>query len=231
MNCPQCNQAVPDGSKFCTSCGAKITATQQPTPQPAQQITAPSQMSPPGLSSEGYLAPNIYGASSQRNWLERLGASIPGYKGYQEKETRRDIDKLHREHLANMLFQQKAPINKVIRELSNNRRLFETGPVERVLQKLDKIENRIRYASYGYSGFFDTVKVKEGQLDQLYQFDLALINYVEEIKARVQHLSAQSGEANALKAAAQELEQSLDGLDSKFSQRFQAIENPAWFPS
>ena len=35
-----------------------------------------------------------------RNWIEKLTSKIPGYSGYVDRETRRDIDKLHREHLA-----------------------------------------------------------------------------------------------------------------------------------
>jgi hypothetical protein len=253
MNCPQCNQSLPDGSKFCANCGSKIAPAQeaQPAQQSATQQPAPPQWQsspppdpgkqpgqttvpgnpPPPHSSSGYVPPNIYQATSQRNWLERLMDKIPGYKGYQDKETRRDVDKRHREHLATMLFQLKAPINSVVRELSDNRRLFETGPIERVQQKLDKVENRIRYASYGYSGFFDTVKIQEAQLDQLYQFDVALLNDVEIIRSKVDQLTSQVSDANALKAAAKELERVIDDLDNKFNQRFQAIENPAWFPS
>jgi hypothetical protein len=241
MNCPQCNQALQDGSKFCVNCGAKIA------PPPAQiNTTAPltSDMPPapildpraaagqPLAPMSGTIAPtyNNMQAGAERNWIERITDKIPGYKGYQEKETRRDVDKLHREHLATMLFQFKSPINAVVRELSDNRRLFETGPIERALQKLDKIENRIRYASYGYTGFFDVVKIKEAQLDQLYHFDAALINDVEMIGAHVQQLTAQVSDAKALKTAAQELEHALDELDRKFNQRYQAIENPAWSP-
>ena len=38
-------------------------------------------------------------ARGQRNWLERLGAAIPGYRGFQDRELRRDVDRTLREHL------------------------------------------------------------------------------------------------------------------------------------
>jgi DNA helicase HerA-like ATPase len=165
-----------------------------------------------------------------RNFLERIATKIPGYKGYLEKESRRDVDKLHREHLATLLFQLKAPLHNVIRELTDNRRLFEVGPIEKALQKLDKVENRIKYASYGYAGFFDAVKIREDQLDQLYHFDLALVEDVERVKAHVQKLIAQASDSKTLKTAAQELVTAIDDLDAKFNQRYQAIENPGWSP-
>ncbi|MEW6734907.1 MAG: zinc ribbon domain-containing protein [Acidobacteriota bacterium] len=243
MNCPQCGQVLPDTSKFCSNCGTKLTPLSQTTQSAEGASTLPATgiSSMPAALEENrdranllvneYTPLNRFQADAEQNWLERLVGAIPGYKGYLEKEIRRDVDKLHREHLAAMLNQLKAPLNGVIRELSDNRRLFEVGPIERVLQRLDKIENRIRYASYGYSGFFDVVKIREAQLDQLYHFDVALLEYVERIKIQVQQLVAKVSDANALKATAQELSRTLDELDRKFNERFQAIENPNWIPS
>src|SRR5919108_6434450 len=120
----------------------------------------------------------------QRNWLERLTERIPGYSGYAQKERRRDIDKLHREHLADRLRAVKGPVTDLMREMTSDGRLFEVGAVDRLLKKLDKLENRVRFASYGYSGFFDVVKIQEAQLDAIYQFDLALADRVEQLEAK-----------------------------------------------
>ncbi len=257
MNCPQCSEPLPENTKFCINCGLKLvtnppSVATAPTPvqgmptlpdnnpSPQQNYLQPiSNSATPGLPIGQALSPlpggiipayNQYQASGERNFLERVAAKIPGYKGYLEKESRRDVDKLHREHLATLLFQLKAPINTVVRELADNRRLFEVGPIEKALQKLDKVENRIRYASYGYAGFFDAVKIREDQLDQLYHFDLSLVDQVENIKMHVQQVLAQVADAKTLKQAVQQLASALDDLDAKFNQRYQAIENPGWSP-
>ena len=52
-----------------------------------------------------------------------------------------------------------------------------------VSKKVDTVENRIRFATYGYSGFFDVVQIKEDQLDRIYRFDLALFSYAEKRSA------------------------------------------------
>jgi hypothetical protein len=165
-------------------------------------------------------------STQNQNCFEQLAAHIPGYRGYMEKERRRDIDKLHREHLATELQRLKSPLHNLARELSECNRLLETKPIERAASKLDKIENRIRYASYGYSGFFDVVKVREAELDRIYQFDLGLVANVEAVRAKVAEL-ASSSEAAALKAAARALEQAIDHLDAQFNQRHKAIESIA----
>ena len=163
--------------------------------------------------------------SDQRNWLERLADKIPGYAGYVAKERRRDVDKMHREHLAERIRAAKQPLTDAVREMTSSGRLFEVGPVDRVLKKVDHVENRVRYASYGYAGFFDAVKIEGPQLDAIYRFDLALVEKVEELERQARTLSERGATAEGLKAAAAEAERAADDLNRTFDERYRAIEN------
>lgn len=159
----------------------------------------------------------------QRNWLEKLTSKIPGYSGYVDRETRRDVDKRHREQLADRLRRAKEPLTEVMRELTNSGRLFEVTPVDSAIKKLDKVENRIRFATYGYAGFFDVVKIEQAQLDAIYRFDLALVEHAEKIEAKIANLQAQAGTAGGLKTAAAEVTAAIDEADRAFDNRYQAI--------
>jgi hypothetical protein len=161
----------------------------------------------------------------QRNWIERLADKIPGYNGYVDRERRRDIDKLHREHLADRLRAIKTPLTDVMRDLSSTGRLFEVGPIDRTIKKIDRIENRVRFASYGYGGFFDVVKIEEPQLQAIYQFDLSLVERVEDLEAKTRELKNRAGSAGDLKAAATEVESLVDEIDRTFNSRYNAINN------
>ena len=63
-------------------------------------------------------------SSDQRSWIERLSDKIPGYSGYVDRERRRDIDKLHREHLADRLRSLKTPLTEAMRDLTSGGRLL-----------------------------------------------------------------------------------------------------------
>jgi hypothetical protein len=158
-----------------------------------------------------------------RTWLERLADKIPGYGGYVEKERRRDIDKLHREHLADRVRSLKSPLTEVMRELSSGGRLLEVGPVDSAIKKVDHFENRLRFASYGYSGFFDVVKIEEQQLDSIYRFDLALVEDVEKLEAKVAEVKQRAGAADSLKAVVSEVVTLVDEAQHKFDERYRAI--------
>ena len=164
-------------------------------------------------------------SGDQRNWLERLGDKIPGYSGYVDRERRRDVDKLHREHLADRLRGLKAPLTDLMRDLSSGGRLFEVGPVDSAIKKLDHLENRVRFASYGYSGFFDVVKIEQAQLDSIYRFDLALVEHVDKLEAKISELKSKAASAEGLKGASSELTTALDETNRAFDERSQAINN------
>jgi hypothetical protein len=118
-------------------------------------------------------------AKEQRNWLERLGAKIPGYRGFQDRELRRDVDKLQREHLARELERWKGVARAKARAYADSAKIGALAAFDRLDRKLDGLAQTIRFADYGATGLFDVVKVREGELERLYQFDLALLDEVE----------------------------------------------------
>lgn len=162
-------------------------------------------------------------SSDGRNWLERLSSKIPGYSGYVDRERRRDIDKQHREHLADQLRSLKQPLTDLVRELTSSGRLFEVGPADSAIKKLDHLENRVRFASYGYAGFFDVVKIEQSQLDSIYRFDLALVESVEKIETKIAELKAKSATADVLKTACADVSAEIDQTNRAFDDRYKAI--------
>jgi hypothetical protein len=119
---------------------------------------------------------------SEKNWLEKLADAIPGVKDYREKEARRDTDKRFREYLAKRIDASRATLDEMKREQLNAGNLAELDDVDLLSQKLFRIANTIRHASYGYAGFFDQVKIQEAELDRIYQYDLSLVGDVEALE-------------------------------------------------
>jgi len=134
--------------------------------------------------------------------LERLAASIPGYKGYKEKEMRREADKLLRMHLARQLEEQWRRLPDLQKQLIGAGQLELVDDLEGAVMGLQTIVDRLKTASYGYAGFFDAVKVKEEQLDALYRFDEALLNEVPKVAEGIDRvaaaIAAQKGMAKAI---------------------------------
>ncbi|NLV74189.1 MAG: hypothetical protein GXY52_05850 [Chloroflexi bacterium] len=113
--------------------------------------------------------------------IERLISGIPGYKGYKQKEQRREADKLLRLHIARQFDEQLLRMNAITRKLSYRGKLSDITMADRAANKLQLLIDRIKNASMGYSGLFDAIKVREEELDKLYNFDLAMLDGVSRV--------------------------------------------------
>lgn len=159
-------------------------------------------------------------ARERRNILERLGAKIPGFSGYLEREMRREVDKLQRDWLAHQVDRARFAINGRIRDWTREGRLDALTDAGSIEKGLDRFANRIRHADYGSTGFFDAVKIGEAELDRLYEFDLALSETVEYLALQVEQLPA-SADTETLRR----LLAAVDGAQQRFDERATVFED------
>jgi len=164
-------------------------------------------------------------AVGQRGKLEQLMRKIPGYAGYQDRETRRDADKLQRDFCADKLLGQKDPIKRTLDELISGGDIDGITPFEKLMNKIDKVGQRIKNADRGYSGLFDAVKVDDDALKQVYEFDLGLAEAVTEVEHKVKELDAD--DKPALMKKVKELIALMDRVDDFFDKREEILRKGA----
>jgi len=155
-------------------------------------------------------------ARGGQNHLEQIANAIPGFKGYREKELRRDADRLQREFLAGRLESCKKRLDAAASAATRSGSLDVINDVETARKRLDRVVARIRYADRGYAGFFDAVKVEEETLGRVYEFDLAM---VEDVSALHDAAPATAGDPGALKTALGAFIQRVDALDARLADR------------
>jgi hypothetical protein len=159
-------------------------------------------------------------AQGRRNLLERIAARIPGINGYLDRELRREVDKMQRDWLAEQVDRARGRLNGKVRDWSRGGGLAGLDLAAANEKALDRFANRIRHADYGYTGFFDAVKIREPELDQLYEFDLALMATVEGLAAQVEALPATGAEP-----ALRELLEAVTEADRRFDDRARIFED------
>jgi len=156
-------------------------------------------------------------ARAGQNALEKLASAIPGFKGYRERELRRDADRQQREHLAARLEANKKALNELADQATRGGALDAINDIEAARKRLERVAARVRYAERGYSGFFDAVKVDETVLGRIYQFDLTLLEGVEAVRAATEAARA-AGPAGARSSLAA-VTAAVDALDARLNDR------------
>ncbi len=141
---------------------------------------------------------DIFGkVTGDRTGLEKLLDVIPGWGGYQERQNRRKADQVLRQTLAEKLAAQRRNLDEAQKELINHGKIEWVDDIGSAVTQLQTFIDRVRTASYGYSGMFDAVRINQDELEMMYNFDAALFDYVERLETATKHLRStiQTGEA------------------------------------
>jgi hypothetical protein len=131
--------------------------------------------------------------TGDQDFFKKILAKIPGFKGYIERGDRRMSDKLLREQIADEFDTLNQRVSALQRELVDQGELAYVGSLENAAIKLRAFTDRIRTASYGYAGIFDAIKIKEEQLDQVYQYDFALLELGDSVRSAIDNVETSIG--------------------------------------
>jgi hypothetical protein len=165
-------------------------------------------------------------AKAQRNVFERLLDKIPGFRGFQDRELRRDVDKLQREHISGEIGRVKTVLRDKARAYTDAGQIALLGPFDRLDRKLDGLSQSVRFADYGASGLFDAVKIGEPELQRLYEFDLSLLDDLGALRTEAAGISSPGVSPAADAAAALDrVEQRVRAVEEKWRGREQVISN------
>jgi hypothetical protein len=133
--------------------------------------------------------------------FKKLASYIPGFKGYIERQTRRDADKLVRDTVARRFTELWTRTSNLQKDLINAGKIEFVDDLEQAALQLRTFIDKISTAARGYSGFFDAVKINEKELEQLYNFDLAFLDLAVQISGALDNVEASLGDDAALPAA------------------------------
>lgn len=114
-----------------------------------------------------------------KNIFDKIGSLIPGYRGYAERDLRRDCDKLLRTQLSTKLLSFQKKVDKEIKKLIDLKEFDELVKYESLRKKINTLAGKIEFAPYGESAFFSSNLIKEDQLEKIYEFDYEILFFID----------------------------------------------------
>jgi len=151
---------------------------------------------------------------------------LPGYRGYKLREQRREADRIVRDYIYQTLEHSRDDLMSCFQSLSDSKVSELMEPVNRLIAKLDRVAEKFNRASYGYSGFFDSIKIEENQLDNMLAYDTQLMDSVRKIGELTTNFKADlnQGKLENARTEQQQLDDTIGSLESAFDQRKVIIE-------
>jgi hypothetical protein len=156
--------------------------------------------------------------TEQMDPFKKILSKIPGFRGYMERQNRRDADKLLREAVADRFDQLWQRVSALQRDLINQGGIVYVDDLEAAAIKLRTFADRIRRATRGYSSLFESVKINEAELEKLYAYDATLLDMADDIDRAIDNVEASIG-SDGLPAAIRHLtsvsRQAVDAFDRR----------------
>lgn len=128
--------------------------------------------------------------------LEKLARMIPGIGSYQDKEGLREGDKQLRDTLAVRLDGARRTVEDVISTRQRDGRFQGLDRLGNLERKLQQVADSVRYAPRGYSGTFETIRIDEEKLEEIYTFDISMAETVFSVEKAAEGLKNASPDDN-----------------------------------
>jgi hypothetical protein len=119
---------------------------------------------------------------ADRGLIKNIQLIIPGYRGYRIKEDLRIADRLLREELANRLTAAATAFEGVRKVLAKRKALDLIEDAGELVTRTHASIARLRTVEQGYTGISPDYRIKDSQLDQMYEWDLKMLDMIEALK-------------------------------------------------
>ena len=172
----------------------------------------------------GYDDTVMEASKENRGILERICLWIPGYRGYRQKNIRRDVDQEVRAQVARAIDECKTTLANIQRGVVENGDIQMAKSVERLRVKTDTYLKNIESAEAGYSGIWEATKTLEDELEAVMEWDAKLLESADDLKKLLNAImdKVDAGSVD-IKADLRGIERFLDDLDAGLGTRMQVI--------
>src|SRR4030042_2275355 len=143
--------------------------------------------------------------TSSLDIFKKLASKRPGFKGYVERQNRRDSDKLIRDTIFRRFRELEGRVSDLQVEFINQDEIKHTDDLEKAALRLRTFADRVRTAPRGYSSLFEAVKINEAELAKLYEYDATLLDKADEVGRAIDNVQSSVG-TDGLPAAIRNLQ-------------------------
>ena len=114
----------------------------------------------------------------QKSIFDKIGSLIPDYRGYAERDGRRNCDKLLRVGLADKISIVESVLYDRINQAVKIKDKQQMRLLEDCRKQLNTFNSKVRYAPYGETSFFGDTQIKNEELLKIYLLDLELAEHI-----------------------------------------------------
>jgi hypothetical protein len=129
-----------------------------------------------------------------RDFIDKIAAGIPLFKGYIEKSENYDADKIIRGFIADKIISAKKNLGVISGDQARSGNFEVTQEFDSLSILLEGVLKKVEFAEYGVSGGFSKIKISDEDQNRLLEYDWRMITVFDEVYSLFSNLSSLQGE-------------------------------------
>jgi hypothetical protein len=120
----------------------------------------------------------------ERTLTQKIMKLVPGWRGYRIKEERRNADRILRDQIVSRLRRSADKIEDIRTAVVEEEIEEAYKLVDSLMSRTEKLVSQIEHADYGYRPFFDAIKIKEDDLENMLRYDTWFVEQIQTFDQR-----------------------------------------------
>lgn len=164
-----------------------------------------------------------------RGLAKKLQLLIPGLRGYRSKEDIRVSDELLRNQVADRLDRAKGNLELLRKQVATSGDMTNLTGVGSLISQVQALSGEVRHAAQGYAGLVAPIRIDEGKLNKLYDYDYSFVSAVFQLDDATSpgNLNYDSAAPNSIQASLGQLSKTVADIRQKWSLRTETIQGIA----
>ncbi|HVP24187.1 MAG TPA: hypothetical protein VMS77_09790 [Conexivisphaerales archaeon] len=156
--------------------------------------------------------------------FQKVASYVPGYRGYKEKEVRRETDRLVRATASGLMAKALDEYRRPLMYLSLP--APDRDSADSIMARLDTVRERTARAVSGYAGIFDAVKVEEPTLDKMVELDASLVEAAQSLYNSCKAIDVPSPTVEGFREGSAAVLDGIQKVEGILEQRESLLKNP-----
>ncbi|MDE1769500.1 MAG: hypothetical protein KGI28_02965 [Thaumarchaeota archaeon] len=160
-----------------------------------------------------------------RGTLKKLQLKIPGLKEYRQLEDIRAADQLLRKQISDKLNNAKTKLEDLRRALSAKNDFNNLTIIGNMISQIQQVSGAIQHSQQGSAGISPNIRIDEGVLNKLYEYDFSSVNASEQIFNSCSNSVSDYNSGKSPQDISAFITSMLDDLNKAWQQRLDSVEN------
>ncbi|MDE1725557.1 MAG: hypothetical protein KGH76_06645 [Thaumarchaeota archaeon] len=160
-----------------------------------------------------------------RGTWKKLQLKIPGLREYRKLEDIRAADQLLRKQVSDNLNESRSLLDNLRQAVTAKGDYTNLTTVGNAISKIQQVAGQIQHAQQGSAGISPNIRIDDGILNKLYEYDYNFVNSAEQVYQSCSNSVTDYNSGKSVQEITSAINTTLENLSHSWKQRLESVEN------